>query len=126
MAYIYYNANPDDKYVMDCVIRAIATVFNTTWDAVALDLTKIQLVKHNLQNSDEVWGEYLAINGFRRGFIPDTCPHCYTLKQFCIDHPKGVYVVGTGEHVIAVINGDYYDTMDTGDSVIRYYWERRY
>lgn len=125
MPFIFHNANPDGKRVGDCVIRALATVFHTTWDAVAVDLSMIQIQEHNMQNSDEVWGKYLAVNGFRRGVIPDTCPHCYTLRDFCRDHPIGTYVVATGEHVVAVIDGNYYDTADTGQSVIRYFWERR-
>lgn len=124
MAFIFYNANPDNKNVGDCVIRALATAFNTTWDAIAVDLSMMQIRIHDMQNSDEVWGAYLTLNGFKRGVIPDTCPNCYTLRHFCMDHPDGVFIVATGDHVIAVIDGDYYDTFDTGNSTIRYYYER--
>lgn len=124
MAFIYYNANPDGKTVGDCVIRALATVFNTTWDAIAVDLSMMQIEKHNLQNADEVWGEYLYLNGFKRGVLPSPCPNCVTVKEFCKIHPVGTFVVATGYHVIAVIDGDYYDTQDTGNEVLAYYWEK--
>ena len=61
MSYIYYNANPDGKRVGDCVIRALATVFNTTWEAIAVDLSMMQVAMHDMPNSDALWGEYLSI-----------------------------------------------------------------
>jgi hypothetical protein len=33
-------------------------------------------------------------------------------------------VIGTGTHVVAVIGGDYYDTWDSGEKVVLYYFER--
>lgn len=64
------------------------------------------------------------MNGFVRGNLPDTCPACYTLERFCKDFPVGTYLVATGSHVIAVIDGDYYDTFDSGNEVVTYYFER--
>lgn len=122
MSYIYYNANPDGKHVQDCVIRAIATVMGLTWEAVSADLSMMQLQIHDLQNSDAVWGEYLYQNGFIKGILPHSCPNCVTVKEFCQIFPRGRYVVATGSHVIAVIDGNYYDTSDTGNEVLIYYW----
>lgn len=51
-------------------------------------------------------------------------PDCYNVKDFAQDHPKGRYVVGTGTHVIAVIDGNYYDTWDSGEEIPVYYWEK--
>lgn len=126
MSYIYYNANPDGKKVRDCVFRALATVFHTTWDAIAGDLSMMQIRHHDLQNSDVVWGEYLYLNGFRRGVLPSPCPNCVTIKEFCKLFPVGTFVVATGYHVVAVIDGNYYDTEDTGDEVLLYYWKKEY
>jgi hypothetical protein len=39
-------------------------------------------------------------------------------------HPRGTFILGTGVHVIAVIDGDYYDMYDSGSQVIYYYWSR--
>lgn len=126
MSYIYYNANPDGKKVRDCVFRALATVFHTTWDAIAVDLSMMQIRHHDLQNADVVWGEYLYLNGFRRGVLPSPCPNCVTIKEFCKLFPVGTFVVATGYHVVAVIDGNYYDTEDTGDEVLLYYWEKEH
>jgi len=124
MAYIYDNPNPYGKKVGDCVIRAISRAMDMSWDAVATDLSMQMLAMKDLPNADVVWGEYLKLNGFRKGHLPSPCPNCITIKEFCEWFPSGVYVVATGFHVVAVINGNYYDREDTGDESLIYYWEK--
>ena len=48
----------------------------------------------------------------------------YTVEDFCIDHPHGVYVLGCDGHVLTVVDGLYYDSWDSGGEVPIYYWER--
>lgn len=124
MAYIYYNANPLNKRVGDCVIRAISKAMGMSWEDVAIDLSMMMVIEKDIVSSNALWGKYLIMNGFRRGSLPDTCPACYTLEQFCEDFPRGTYVVATGSHVIAVIDGNYYDTFDSGNEVVTYYFEK--
>ena len=124
MGFIHYNPNPDGKYVGDCIIRALTILLNDTWDNVYIDLSMVGFYIHDMQNSNAVWGEYLKLNGFKQYPLPDTCPNCYTVKQFCIDFPEGVYMVATGSHVVAVIDGNYYDTGDSGNEVPIYYWRK--
>ena len=106
------------------MIRAISKAMNMSWDDVAIDLSMMMVTEKDIVSSNALWGEYLMLNGFRRGNLPDTCPNCYTLKDFCLDFPVGTFVVATGSHVIAVINGDYFDTFDSGDEVVTYYFEK--
>ena len=124
MSYIYENRNPFNKRVGDCVIRAISKVMDMPWDDVAIDLSMMMVLEKDIVSSNSLWGKYLMLNGFVRGNLPDTCPFCYTLEDFCRDFPKGRYVVATGSHVIAVIDGNYYDTFDSGKEVVTYYFER--
>ena len=56
--------------------------------------------------------------------IPNTCPDCYTIADFCNDHPYGTYILATGTHVVAVIDGDYYDTWDSGNEIPIFYWQK--
>jgi len=44
--------------------------------------------------------------------------------MFCEDHPYGTYIVGTGTHAIACIDGNYYDTWDSGDESPLFYWKK--
>lgn len=122
--YIYYNPNPDNKYVGDCVIRAISKLMGMRWEDVYIDLSMQGFSMHDMPNSNSVWGKYLRLNGYKQCSLPDTCPDCYTIKEFAIDHPVGEYLVATGTHVVAVIDGDYYDTGDSGSEVPIYYWRK--
>lgn len=126
MSFIYYNANPLRKSRGDCVIRAISKVLGLTWEEVAIDLCMIQIMLCEMQNHDLVWGEYLSLNGFKRGELPRPCPNCITVREFCELYPIGTFVVATGSHVIAAVDGDYFDTDDTGEEVLLYYWERSF
>ena len=125
MAYINENLNPFHRRVGDCVIRAIAKVLNMSWDDVAIDLSMMMVTKKDIITSNSLWGEYLALNGFRRGVLPNTCPDCFTLKDFCREFPVGEYVVCTGNHVVTIINGNVYDAWDSSKEIPVIVWKRR-
>lgn len=75
-----------------------------------------------MPSADRVWGAYLRSKGFRRDLIESDCPECYTVRDFCREHEQGRYVMAISGHVVAVIDGQYYDTWDSGDEVPIYYW----
>lgn len=79
---------------------------------------------YDMPSSNEVWGSYLKSQDYKRYTIPNNCPDCYTVKDFCYEHPTGKYLLATGTHVIAVINGDYFDTWDSGDEIPIYYFTK--
>lgn len=122
MSFILCNTNPSGKHVGDCVVRALCIVMDDTWENVYADLTMVGRFMYDMPNSNAVWAEYLKMNGFHCFSLPDTCPSCYTIKEFTLDHPRGTFVVATGSHVIAVVDGDYYDTSDSGNEVPIYYF----
>lgn len=123
--FVRFNANPVNKNTGDCTVRAISVLLNQSWRDTHADLSMTSYYLSDMPSSNASWGEYLILNGFTRRVIPDTCPACYTIKEFCMDHPKGRFLVATGSHVVAVIDGDYYDTWDSGYEVPIYYYERR-
>lgn len=124
--YKYLNPNPKNRTVEDCVIRAIAIVTNQSWNEAFIGIVMASFDVKDMPSSGRAWGTYLKDIGFTRKSINNTCPVCYTIKDFCIDNPIGRYLLVTDKHVVAVIDGDYYDTWDSGDEVPIYYWQRRY
>lgn len=123
MSFIQSNPNPKNARVGDCVIRAITIATNSAWEKVYSELAAYGFMMCDMPSSNAVWGQYLKDRGFTRGVVPDTCPNdCYTILDFCEDNPSGTFILGTGEHVIAVIDGNYYDTWDSGNEVPIYYW----
>ena len=126
MSYVFYNPNPQGLSVGDCTIRAISCALNLSWKRTYLHLALQGFLMYDMPSANRVWGQFLKTKGFIKYQIPDTCPECYTIRDFCFDHPQGIYVVGTGEHVVCVINGDYYDSWDSGNEIPIYYFQRRY
>jgi hypothetical protein len=124
--YREYNPNPQSRRTNDCVIRAIVKVTGYTWESTYISLAGIGLELADMMDANHVWGEFLYENGFRRYIIPNECPTCYTIRDFCRDYPSGEYILATGSHVVAVVDGDYYDSWDSGDEVPIYYWRRDY
>jgi hypothetical protein len=123
--YVPYNPNPYHQRVDDCVVRGIAKILGKNWNTVYIGIVVQGFLVKNMPSSNAVWGEYLRRKGYKRYVVPNTCPDCYnTVREFCREHQKGRYLLATGSHVIAVVDGDYYDTWDSGDEVPVYYFER--
>lgn len=125
MGYVYYNPNPAGRSVGDCAVRAISRVLGQDWETTYVGLALEGFRRRDLPNADSVWGPYLRDNGFRRYLIPDDCPDCYTVADFARDHPQGTYILSMpGRHVVAVIDGEYCDSWDSGNETPVYFWSR--
>lgn len=120
--FIYYQPNPAHRMTGDCAIRAVAKALNTDWDTAYMWLTAYGFRIKDWGNHNAVLHALLRAHGFTRHIIPDTCPDCYTVRDFAADNPFGVYVLCTGSHVVTVEEGAYYDSWDSGDEVPAYYW----
>lgn len=126
MSYVYFNPNPKSKNVGDCTVRAFCAATDCTWETAYIKLVLRGFIMNDMPSSDDVWGTQLLHEGFRRYIVPNSCPYCYTVRDFCNDHTNGNYVLGTGTHAVAVIDGDYYDAWDSGDKVPIFYFRKEY
>lgn len=126
--FIFHNENPDKKRTIDCVIRGVSFVLNQDWETTFIHIAVECIKFHDMPEANYVWAEYLRSRGFKRYMIPDTCPYCYTVKDFCRDNPAGTYLLvivgwgGSGGHVVAMKDGNYYDIWDSGNEIPTYYW----
>ena len=126
MAFIFYNPNCKGQHVTDCVIRAICRLENLTWTEAFDQLTALCRQECDMPSSDKMWGKYVSSRGYKKYLIPETVPDWYTVKDFCRDNPVGKFIIKTSGHVIAVVNGDYYDTFDSGDKTPIYFWKKEW
>lgn len=123
--YVYYNNNPEGIKIGDCVVRAISKSLDQPWERTYVGLCLKGFEFADMPSSNAIWGAYLIDKGFIRRTLPNTCPNCYTIADFARDFPEGRYVVATGSHAVAIIDGVVYDTWDSSNEVVAYYFERR-
>ena len=122
--WVEWNPNPLGKHVGDCTVRAVAKGTGESWEAAYSGMALEGFLLSDMPSANNVWGAYLRRKGFTRHMIPDTCPDCYTVKDFCKDHPEGTYIVALHGHVIAVNDGDYFDSWDSGNETPLYYFQK--
>lgn len=125
MVFEEYNPNPVGRHVGDCSIRAIAKALDTDWETAFILVTVNAYQMGDMPSSDSVWGAVLRENGFYKKIIPNYCPDCYTVEDFCEDHPNGIFVLGFGGHVATVVDGKLYDSWDSSKEIPIYYWYRK-
>lgn len=123
--WIKVNPNPLHKEAPDCVIRAICIALNENWYDVYDDLCLLGRHECNMPSADSVWGLYLYHLGFEPFILSRNCPQCLTIQLFTFFYPEGTYIIGTGSHAVAVIDGNYYDSWDSGDEIPTYFWRIR-
>lgn len=122
--YIYYNPNPSGRRVGDCAVRAVAKALDTDWESAYAMIAANGFLMNDVMSSNSVWGSVLRIHDFSRHNIPNTCPDCYTAEQFAKDHPRGIYVLGFGNHTATIKDGDLYDSWDSSQEIPQYYWSK--
>lgn len=128
--YVHLNENPFGLETGDCIIRAIATALNYNWYMVHDELCFLSRKMGDMPSSNRVWKQYLKNKGYEEFPAQNSCPECLTVQEFCRTHHKGRYILSTAAysqardniyvtstHVIAVIDGNYYDTWDSGADV---------
>lgn len=120
----FFNSNPTANRTDDCAIRAISAAFDVSWDQAFDALANMAKMMGETMNSDHAWGALLRQYGFTKEVVPDSCPDCYTLRDFAEDHPRGVYVVKTSGHVVTVVDGAILDTFDSSGESPIYFWAR--
>ena len=125
MPFEFYNNNPKNQRVGDCAVRAISKAIGTDWSDAYIGLCSEGLALRDMPNSNYVWGMYLKKFGFEEKMISSVCPDCITVSQFAKEHPKGRYVLALQNHVVAVVNGTYFDTWNSGNEIVLYYYERQ-
>ena len=129
--YVYYQPNLKDikDETGDCQIRALCKVFNVWW-VEAFDMTipicrELQTytvfdsnIKQTKKAMNRLGFDYTGISNKRGTKRP-------TVDSFAKDHPIGRYVLSLANHVVAVVDGKYYDTWDCGKKSLYGYYKLR-
>lgn len=123
--YIAYNPNPvRSDPVGDCAVRAIAKALDVTWENAYTKLSTNGFLMGDIMNSDAVLAAVLRSAGFKRGAVDNECPDCYTVSDFAEDNKDGTYVVKSDGHVATIIDGNLFDTFDSSNRTLLWFWEK--
>ena len=123
--WIYYNPNPTGRSVGDCSVRAVSKALNVDWETAYDLICQNGFNMGDMPSSDSVWGSVLRQNGFYKKALPNKCPDCYTVDDFCYDNPVGTFVLGFGGHVATVVDGNLYDSWDSSKEIPIYIWYKK-
>ena len=84
MYFNYRQENPSNKLTGDCVIRAIASALNKSWDEVYDDLCAIGKKYKLMPNDSKCYERYLKANGYVKQKQPrDAFNKKLTGREFC-------------------------------------------
>lgn len=124
MAFIFFNPNPSNQRVGDCTIRALCKALDKEWETAYIETACEGLKLHDMPSANHVWGSLLRKYGYEQRAMPSLCPDCTTVNKFTLEHPKGKYVLSCESHVVTAENGDFFDTWNSGEEVVLYYWQK--
>ena len=125
---MYKYWQPNKKDVKDdhgdCVIRALCKVFDKSWCEVFKELVPICLEIQSVPNDKYVYSEYLRRNGAKyTGISNKKGSKRPTVSSFAKEHKQGTYYLRVAKHGVAVVDGIYYDSWDSGNKCVYGYWE---
>lgn len=118
--FVYFQPNKKDlkDKVGDCQIRAFCKALNLTW-LEAFDLTMPicrELQTYTIFDCDlsKTKAAMTALGFAYTGVSNKAGSKRPTVDEFAKAHPKGTFIVSVAHHVVAVVDGKYYDTWDSG------------
>lgn len=118
-----FNNNPTGRRgIGDCAVRAVSVALGVDWEEAFTMLAVNGFQMGDVMSSNAVSGATLRQHGFKRANIPNECPDCFTVEEFALHNPQGVFMLGTGTHVVSVVDGRYVDAWDSGGEVPVYVW----
>lgn len=116
--YKFYNANANNNFVNDCVIRSISVAEDKSWSDTYDELSYI--AKKNGILLDDV------------NFVEPLLDYRYnrvktfkgqTVGDFSETHPIGTYLITMNGHITVLKNGTIYDTFDCRDRILWNVWK---
>lgn len=125
--YKYYQPNKKDikDEYGDCVVRALTKVMNKTWIEVFNELIQYAIEIQCMPNDKICYERYLKSNGFVYHDISNKKGSKRpTVESFAKEHKEGTFFLNVANHVVAVVDGMYYDTWDSGQCCLYGYYEK--
>lgn len=129
IGYQKVNVNPKGRFVGDCVIRAISTAMDISWDNVYKDLCEIGLKEKRMPNDKKVFHKYLEKNGWVKCKQPKYFDKTkYVVKDLDLylgkDRVEETLIISVAKHLTVIKSGSVVDTWDCRGKKVGNYWKR--
>lgn len=128
--FVYYQPNKKDvaDRFGDCTIRALSKVFEVDWLS-AFMMTIPYCIEYQVPNifnlPCKLEIEVMTKLGFvYYGISNRAGSKRPTIDEFAKSHPFGRYICNVSNHEVAVVDGKYYDTWDSGFKSLYGYYEK--
>lgn len=132
----YYNANPHNRKGDDCVIRAICTALEQSWEQTVRELTELGIKYGYVLNDPSLFPKYLERKGWRKYPQPRKADGTkYTGKEFCkwastqfVLLDRSIIANIGGHHTVCIKANTFYeghkvyDIWDSTGGCIGNYW----
>lgn len=126
--YKYYQPNKKDlkDNYGDCAVRCICKAENLEWlDAYDMMYKLSREVQCPL-NCKDGFEHIVKTLGYDYGKISNKKgTKRPTVKEFAKTHPTGTYICVVANHYVAVKDGQYHDTWDSGNKSLYGYWSKQ-
>ena len=134
----FHNANPKGRLTSDCVIRAICTVLDVPYSKIVMDLAQMQCELGYDDGDTKLYDKYMQKQGWVKVKQPRKDDNTkFTGVEFCrtLEHPiyseelnlpyceraRILAHIGT-HHIVAIVEGQVWDTWDSTDGAIGKLW----
>ena len=121
------NLNPKDWKTGDCVVRALASANNMSWQSTYLLLCEVGLKKCRMPNDKKTYEQLLKTYGWVKQKMPVWYDafgkkNRYTVKELADEYPDKKMVISVANHLTFVDNGTLIDTWNCGSKSVGNYW----
>lgn len=117
--YVYYNHNPDDYRINDCVSRAIGTGTGLSYRAVNR-LLSIVAETYECEKLCVCCYKHLLSHYF--GYEMVKCKFNKTVKMLIDEYPTETLIIRLEGHLTCAKNGKLLDTWDCSDFDVDCFW----
>ncbi len=126
--YRFANVNPKQKFVGDCVVRAIALATNTSWEETVINLTEYGIKKGLIVNDKTLYPSYLESVGFLKHPEPKMYDNTkYLAKDYLSKFRNDEIIVANlgGHHVACIFDGKVIDVWNSSGQKLHVYYSRK-
>ena len=126
MQFINYNANPKRRKTTDCVIRALSTALNNSWEDTYRSLVDFSIKQGLMVNDKRAYTNYLKAKGYEMLKMPRRNDNTrYTVKEFIdeLAEANTIYIISVANHLTVVKDRVLLDTWNCSRKSVGNYWK---